>query len=297
MKLNVITTVSNPCNYESRYRLAKNFIEYISSNPNINLYLVELAYSCNNKYVLTSSSNPKHLRLLSDTPIWHKENLINIGVKHLLPNDWDNFSWIDADIDFLNKDWANETLDGLKKFDVLQMFSFCHDLDKNLNIKKVFSSLCQSYCLYGKGRSIQDATAGFAWAINRSFYEKIGGLFEYGVIGGADLFMYNCFSGELTNDVLSPYFFLNNNYKKNCIEYFEKCKNCRLGFLPFIIKHYFHGERTDRKYLQRNKILLNHKFDIDFLQKDKYGLLEPSDLFKKELKDDFLNYFFERKED
>lgn len=296
-KLNVITTISNPCNYNTRYKLAKDFIKYISKNPMVELYVVELAYSCNNKYVVTSKINPRHLQLQTEVPFWHKENLINIGVKNLLPDDWKSFAWIDCDIEFLNNDWASTTLDYLDSFDVLQMFSFCHDLDKNLNVKKTFSSLCQNYCLYGGGRKLPDAISGFAWAIRREFYERLGGLFEYGIVGGADLLMYNCFSQEFSKEVLSKYFFETPNYKKIFIEYIEKSKNCKLGFLPLLIKHYFHGDRKNRKYSSRHKILSKHYFDIDFLKKDEKGILVPSDKFSKNLEVDLMNYFLDREED
>jgi len=295
MKLNVITTVSNPCDYKNRYQLAENFIKYMSSNPLVDLYVVELAYSCNNKYVL--NLDKKYLKLYCDTPMWHKENLINICVEKLLPKDWKNFAWIDADVEFLNKDWANVTLDYLKNFDVLQMFSFCHDLDENSKAKKTYSSLCQNYCLYEKGRALPDAIAGFAWAINREFYDKIGGLFEYGIIGGADLLMYNCFSSEFSRDVLSPYFFLNNEFKKTFLDYYEKCKNCKLGYLPLLLKHYFHGDRKNRKYSQRMNILSKYNFSLSFLEKDDNGILIKSSQFPENLDNEFLNYFLERKED
>jgi hypothetical protein len=263
----------------------------------VELYVVELAYSCNNRYVVTSKNNKNHLQLHTETPLWHKENLINIGAKNLLPNDWKNFAWIDCDIEFFNKDWATTTLEQLENFDVIQMFSFCHDLDENLNVKKTYSSLCQNYCLYKNGRKLPDAIAGFAWAMNRDFYEKVGGLFEYGVVGGADLLMYNCFSQEFSKEVLSKYFFQTPNYKKLFVEYIEKSKNCNLGFLPLLIKHYFHGDRKNRKYLDRHKILSNHYFDIDFLKKDENDILVPNDKFTQELGIDLMNYFLDRKED
>jgi hypothetical protein len=41
------------------------------------------------------------LQLRTDTPIWHKENMINLGVRRLLSDNYKAFAWIDAD-DIMN---------------------------------------------------------------------------------------------------------------------------------------------------------------------------------------------------
>lgn len=48
----------------------------------------------------------------SHRPLWHKDNMINLGVENLLPEDCKAFAWIDADLDFESHSWA---LDKLQK--------------------------------------------------------------------------------------------------------------------------------------------------------------------------------------
>lgn len=44
--------------------------------------------------------------------LWHKENLINIGIASP-PADWQYVAWIDADVSFSNPCWAVETVQQL----------------------------------------------------------------------------------------------------------------------------------------------------------------------------------------
>ena len=95
--LHVIMVISNPCNFRRRIVLAKEFITRMEFEENIELYIVELAYN-NEPYYVTEENNKNHLQLRTKTLLWHKENMINLGIKKLLPSDWKAVAWIDADI-------------------------------------------------------------------------------------------------------------------------------------------------------------------------------------------------------
>lgn len=86
-KLHVMIVISNPCNYAIRYILTKEFIKRMKDEDNIILYIVELAYG-DQPYIITNKDNKRHLRLRTTNPLWHKENLINIGIARLLPTNW-----------------------------------------------------------------------------------------------------------------------------------------------------------------------------------------------------------------
>ena len=103
------------------------------------LYLVEMAYP-KQKFIVTDAKNPRHLQLRAETPIWHKENMINLAVKYLLPKSYKAFAWIDADIEFDSATWALDTLkilNGCK--DVVQLFSHAVDMDRAENSLNVFN--------------------------------------------------------------------------------------------------------------------------------------------------------------
>jgi len=96
-KLHVIMVINNICNYAIRYILAKEFIRRMKDEKDIILYVVELVYD-DQEYQIAEENNNKHLRLQTDkSALWQKENMINIGVQKLLPDNWKAFAWIDSD--------------------------------------------------------------------------------------------------------------------------------------------------------------------------------------------------------
>ena len=82
-KLNVITVISNPCGYSTRYRLLNEFVNRMKLEENVNLFIVELAYK-DQKFVVTQNNNKNHLQLRTEIPLWHKENLINVDGSNAL---------------------------------------------------------------------------------------------------------------------------------------------------------------------------------------------------------------------
>jgi hypothetical protein len=297
-KLNVIIVVSNPCLYAKRYKLLNEFVKRIENEEeNVNLFIVELVYGTQ-KFIVTSNKNKKHLQIRTDTPIWHKENMINLGVKHLLPTSYKAFAWIDADIEFDSTSWALDTLkllNGCK--DVVQLFSHCVDLNHDKSTLSIFNGFGSSF---SKGkpytRNGKDYWhPGFAWAITRKAYEKIGGLYDKGVLGSGD----NIMSLSFINNVEC----MNNenyheDYNNSMLEFQEKAKSLRLGYTPGVIRHHYHGSKQNRQYTERWKILMEHSFSPGkHLTYDDKGILIPSKEFPEEFKKDIMNYFRERKED
>ena len=297
-KLNVIIVISNPCLYAKRYILLKEFVKRIENEEeNINLFIVEMIYK-NQKFIITDKNNKNHLQLKTDIPIWHKENMINLGVKYLLPKDYKAFAWIDADIEFESSTWAIDTLkilNGCK--DIVQLFSHCIDMNYDETNLNIFNSFGYSYSKNKKytNRGLDYWHPGYAWAITRTAYEKIGGLYDKGVLGSGD----NIMALSLINKCQ----FANNNnfhqdYNNSMLEFQNKVNKLRLGYVPGVIRHYYHGSKQNRKYTERWKILMNHNYSpIEHLTYDDKGILIPTEKFSKEFKDDILNYFKERKED
>ena len=146
-KLNVIAVISNPCLYKRRYQLIHEFIERIEKfEPNVRLFIVELAYGTQ-EFVITNKNNKNHLQLRTETPLWHKENMVNLGVKYLLPNDWKAFAWVDADIEFEDNLWAINTLKILNgSADIVQLFSHCIDLGVKYETLQVHTGIMYAYC-------------------------------------------------------------------------------------------------------------------------------------------------------
>ena len=285
-KLHVIIVLSNPCLYLKRYVLFKEFIKRIEDEEtNVNLYIVELAYGVQ-EYVITEENNKNHLRLRTDTPLWHKENMINLGVKYLLPKDYKAFAWIDGDIEFENPNWALDTLKILNgSKDIVQLFSHAVDMNENKSALSIFSSFGYNYSKgldYNSSRGINYWHPGYAWAITRKAYEKIGCLFEEGILVSGDYYIAMSIIKQMPDTG----------------NLFKKMKELRLGYVPGIIRHYFHGRKENRKYSERWEILKKHGFSFDkHVTRNEIGILIPKVEFTEEFKNDIFQYFLERKED
>jgi len=296
-KLHVITVISNPCNYKKRYTLAKQFIKRMDQEENIVLYVVELCYG-EQVFQVTHAKNPRHLQLRAEVPLWHKENLINLAVQKLFPADAKTVCWVDSDIEFDNTNWALDTLkilNGCK--DVVQLFSHCVDMDKNQNALNLFQGFGFQYSHnrpYSK-KSIHYWHPGFAWACTKRLYDHMNGLYSYGILGSGDHNMALSFIGNGLKSINSE---VTDDYKNSILEYEKRVKGCRLGYVPGVIRHHFHGHKKNRKYSERWFILIENQYQPSVhVQFNEEGLIVPTELFPEKLKSDILNYFRERNED
>ena len=86
MTLNVVCCISNPCAYKRRYDLARAFFQRMRANALVRLFVVELCYGTQ-EFQVTSATDPTHLQVRANCPdiLWHKENLINMGVTRAAP--------------------------------------------------------------------------------------------------------------------------------------------------------------------------------------------------------------------
>ena len=228
--------------------------------------------------------------------MWHKENMINIGVRKLLPENWKAMAWIDADIEFENKNWALDALKILNGHkDIIQLWSCCKNMNADqikYNVYKSFGHEFNAGLIYLKNSNWHP---GYAWACTREAYEQMGGLFELGILGGGDTIMALSIINKSSYLQKIEMFI---EFKKTINAFENKVNTLRLGYVEGIIKHHYHGSFKNRQYTERWKILLNHNYDsLIYITKNDKGLLVPTDIFPKKLLDDILTYFKQRNED
>jgi len=299
-KLHVVLTISNPCLYARRYILIKEFIQRMElEESNVLLYVVEMVYG-KQRFIVTDTKNPRHLQLRATTaPIWHKENMTNLGIERLLPKSWKAVAWIDSDIEFEDGAWAMNTLkilNGTK--DIVQLFSHAVDMSADEQAMNIFTGFGYQYSKgnpYSK-RLVNFWHPGYAWACTRAAYKKMGRLYENAILGSGD----NIMSLSLIQKGLHA---LNDQstdgYKRSVLDYQERVKTLRLGYVPGVIRHYYHGSKKDRQYGTRWEILVRHEYDpnVHVCRDPKTGILAPTDACPKELVDEILRYFQTRNED
>src|SRR3984885_10870469 len=179
--LYVIAPIVNPSRFRSRYALYRDFEKYIT-NAGAILYTVEAAYG-DRDFEITDVANSRHLRVRTNHEVWHKENLINVGVSRL-PDGWKYVAWIDADVQFARPDIVAETIHQLQHFSVVQMFAHATDLGPQHQPLRSF----QGFVSQGM-RQTSEAPAntaqysvwhpGYAWACRRDAWDHLGGLIDF----------------------------------------------------------------------------------------------------------------------
>jgi len=138
----VVSVITNPERYRTRAKLFKEFMSRMDKY-NVKLYVVEGAFG-DRDFEVTDPSNPRHIRVRTDTELWHKENLINIGISRLPPT-WKYVAWIDGDIDFVRPDWVMETVHELQHHPVVQMFEDAIDTGPTHEVLTFFKSFAYCY--------------------------------------------------------------------------------------------------------------------------------------------------------
>jgi hypothetical protein len=287
--LHIITVISNICEFRRRWDLMKLFISRIEKLQNVKLYIVELAYG-NQDFHITSAYNSSHLQLRTEYALWHKENMINLGIQKLLPDDWKAVAWIDGDIEFENPNWVIDTLKVLTEFDVVQLFTTCFDLDEKQIPMSIWQSFGYKYChgeKFNHIRGINYWHTGYAWACTKDYYKKINGLYDKSILGSGDYIMSQGYFAKTAfghNSLI--------NFQKSIESYISNFTNIKIGYIPTNIKHYFHGSKINRKYIERNTILIKYKFDpYKHLQYDEQGVIVPTSDMHKQFLIDIYNYF------
>lgn len=307
-KLHVVTAISNPINYNSRYELYTEFAKRIKDAGAV-LWTVELAYG-ERSFVITDSSNPQHLQLRSGgedrkgNVIWSKENLLNLMIQRI-PKDCKYIAWIDADIIFQRPDWAEETVQKLQLHDFIQPWSHAQDLGPNCEPidKKPQMSFCKAWWddldVIGKPGDYASGIGhpGYAWAARRDALDKVGGLIEISILGSADR---NMAFGLIDKIEMSVHPKIHPAYLKHLKIWQVRARHYihrNIGYLPGLITHHHHGPKTLRKYKDRWRILVDNQYNPELdLKVNSQGVLCLTERNWR-LRKDIIQYFEERDED
>lgn len=290
--LHVVIPFFNISNSTIRNENLKTCIKYLALSSNIRIYIVEgyldRPHIENNPII--DNINVSYIKYKMSSILWIKENLINLAIKKL-PNNWKYLAWIDSDIIFCNYDWSIETIKELKQNHTVQLFktvSFLND-KKNIFVQSFNDQkflILFSYIFCKKKYLESGGHPGFGWAINRDFYEKIGGLFEYNIVGAGDLLYAN-----LCNNLNFNYSNSSESYKNAVKNYSTHFKDIKVNYIEGHLIHLWHGNWADREYEKRWEILSNHNYDPnqDIIKEN--GIIK---LINKNLENDILNYFNRR---
>jgi len=327
-KLYVVTAIINPSRYQTRYRLYVDFAKMVEDSGGV-LYTVEAAFG-NRPHAVTDKNNPHHIQIRTKSEVWHKENMLNIGISRL-PPDWEYVAWIDADVMFARPDWVRETIQQLQHYQVVQMFSVAQDMGPNsepINLHKGFiyqyAQLGDPFDLYStkdiaidefieerakhfRGVDCYDEQntltgidswhPGFAWAARREAIDHLGCLVDWALLGAADRHMAYGLIGRMAKSIPGG---VQGTYRRLLMEWEERAEKHikrNIGYVPGMLLHRWHGNKKNRRYKERWNIIVKHQFDPELdLKRDWQGMWQLTDR-SRDLRDDLRYYFRMRNED
>jgi hypothetical protein len=150
---------------------------------------------------------------------------------------------------------------------------------------------CKQTCKYrSSGKDLWHP--GYAWAMNRKTYDKVG-IFDVSILGSGDHNMALSFLGHGMSSLNEE---TSEGYKQSIATYQSRARKLRLGYVPGVIRHYYHGSKKNRQYAERWKILIKYGYEPSMIEY-KDGIIVPGPLFPQEFSDEIMQYFLERNED
>jgi len=291
--LYVILPYFNYCGFRKRRQLFIDFVERYRHNKQIRIVISE---------TIGSAPLPKlkvfnHLKFEAQSPVWIKENLINLAIKKL-PRDWKYMAWIDADIVFMSADWIGDAIEELQESDFVQLWHTAVNMGPCGEAMKIDKSFGYMHVKSGHSYHPSDKYGfwhpGYAWAARRSAIDHLGGLLDWAILGSADRHMALSLVGKVVNSAPGN---IHPNYKVMLLEFQEACKDLKLSYVQGTIMHLWHGRIEDRKYRERWDILTKGQFDpVMDIKYAPNGMLALTKTGAR-LENKLIEYFIERRED
>lgn len=290
-----ITTYFNLTGSKSRSRNYRCFRRHLS------VPLLTVEWHPDNRFELTGEDADMLLRVGGGDLMWQKERLLTLGVA-ALPDHVKYVAWLDCDILFENRDWADDARQLLRNNSVIQLFDEVAypgeqetlrltDLREpgfdGVNIGQMTQkkSFLHAYGRVGKdivqydldhrfqpepvnsANSISLPARGRAWAAQSEFLRSIG-VYDRGIAGGGDTHFCYGITG------LGRQFI--DNHKAAGLGFYADCESYRhwasrasvacsgrLGCAEGRILHLFHGNLANRQYNSRKSGLATFALDLD----------------------------------
>ncbi len=308
-----LVMVYNPVRFRSRWKLAEDMFARVRRAGGV-LAVAEVAHG-HREFVLGKSlmDGDIYLQLETDSELWLKEAVQN-ELMERLPIDAQYIACLDGDIGFVREDWANETVQQLQHYDVVQMWSEAIDLGPSHTTIGRHHSFVYSWLndeekppdcgYYGLAKggipSVHLWHPGFAWAYRRSALNDLGRLLTVGVLGAGDNHMAKALVGDADRSVHPD---MGASYRREVLAWQHRAQTylrSGVGLVEGQLTHYWHGPKVKRRYWDRWRILTENGFDPDVdLKPDWQGLprLVIETPRQRKLRDQIRTYFRERDED
>jgi hypothetical protein len=262
-------------------KIIENYYAMIKGLKEYPIFTLELVYEGRIPEI------PGAFHITGNSVLFSKENLCRI-LETKIPSKYTKLAFLDADIIFSDPSWYYKASKLLDTYDVLHLFDECHWMDStNTNITLTRKSVL----FMTEPQYMTTYHPGFAWAIKRQWYNKVG-FFDYAISGSGDTLSSSAWLNKpfglkfksLPKPLLTEY----SKFKRNPLP--------KITYLPNIsVKHLYHGSKENRKYVDRHQMLDVEQDIKELIVKNKEGLFEW--INPRIWNPIFLKYFVERDDD
>jgi hypothetical protein len=229
------------------------------------------------------------VRLRTDTVLWHKERLLNLGIGELLRRGYRRIAWLDADIEFADDRWPWHVAHALDAARVVQVFERVAVQHGPTGPPTPGMSSVRYFEKHGRldaqrgHRSVwrrrgTPGYSGYGWAARAEVLEK-SLLYDTAVVGGGDKLIHlaSLPRGRAWRAAVLRWFESSQPDCPACghrsqapawlahylgwAERWHEAVGGSVGYAPNRIRDSFHGSRARRAYRDRHEILLRQAFD------------------------------------
>lgn len=295
--LAVVCCYFNPFKYKKKYL---NFIEFHSNlqTQGVDIQVVELAYG---EDLSSLPPNINAITLNSDQILWHKENLLNIGIKKLISEGYENIAWLDSDVIFKDSHWVEDTIHCLQIYNLCQLFSTAES--QLPDGKSTFRPGCVKE--WSSTGSIMPTSrayhTGYAWASRSDILSKCL-LYDKAIIGGGDsLIWFASFSNTFNlSEIIKNHPISHLGLSNYVLDYLNWGKiwgeliNSKVSYISCGLTSLSHGYKKDRAYKSRYSSLSEYNYDPNQDLHYQNDLLQSSN---SPLNKKIVDYFKNRNED
>ena len=283
----VILVFFNPI---SSIRIQQNilYVNHQLKKAKIPVFIGELCF--NDEPSLFEESDSVFI-FRSTSYMFYKENLINQVISKPAVRLFEKYVILDADIIFEDIDWVDKISSALEKHDIIQPYDFACILYKNFTVNEVINSICNIDPLKEYPKIGHPGHPGYAWAFRRDWFDRVGGLFEYALIGGGDVCLSYLIGITKKIDLVYSWDMKMQNLLTN------------IGCIPGIISHLPHGSMHKKQYstrlidIQEAIRIIGIKKLSDATERNTHGVFEWKKQYKEIMNNVLYEYFKNRDDD
>jgi hypothetical protein len=267
-----ITSYYNPIGYHRRSVNYRRFRQSLETP----LLTVELSFQ--DRFELGEDEADRMIQLQGGDVMWQKERLLNLALE-ALPDRCQFVAWLDCDLIFPKRGWADRAMGLLREFQMIQPFRRVKYLDRNWRVGEIPAEHVERKRLsLASGVTAErpadicmeqsSATArmspyanGIAWVGRRSLLSQHG-FYDARILGGGDRALacaaYGCFEAMISRHEL------NARQSQHYLEWakpFHQSVRGNVSHLNETVYHLWHGDVANRELGSRQTVLRDCEFD------------------------------------